>query len=356
MPHAIVVPTPSANTAATPNKDSVQAQKTMRRLVTGAWLSQAIVVAAELGLADLLADEERSIDELASACGAQADALYRLLQALGCVDLFHETEGRGFCNTPLSETLRSDIPGSLRSLVRQMGIDPIWRAWGHMLYSVQTGQSAFHHITGQTLFGYIGDHPEAAEIVDSAMLSLSEQEAPALVRAYDFSASRLIVDVGGGRGQLLAEILAAAPSARGILQELPHAAESARHLFAARGLAARAEVVTSDALETVVPGADLYIMKHIVHDWDDAHAQRFLSNCAAAMRPDSKLLLAEMILAPPNEPHFSKLLDLHMLVNYPGGRERTQDDFHRLHRSAGLRPTRVLPTESLLSLIESVRR
>lgn len=343
------------NTAPRSN-DAAQAQQTMRRLVTGAWLSQAIVVAAELSLADRLVEKEQSVDELAAACGAQPDALYRLLQTLGCAGLFHESEGRRFRNTPLSETLRSDIPGSLRSLVRQMGIDPIWRAWGHMLYSVKTGRSAFHHLTGQTLFEYIGEHPDAAEIVDSAMVNLSEQEAPALVSAYDFSNAGLIVDVGGGRGQLLAEILAAAPSARGILQELPHAAESARHLFAARGLAARAEVVTSDALEAVVPGADLYIMKHIVHDWDDAHAQRFLSNCAAAMRPDSKLLLAEMILAPPNEPHFSKLLDLHMLVNYPGGRERTLDDFHRLHRSAGLRPTRVLPTESLLSLIESVRR
>ncbi|TDR80078.1 methyltransferase [Paludibacterium purpuratum] len=354
--HNVQPPSPAVPAAKPDENTEAEAQQAMRRLVTGAWVSQAIVVAAELSIADHLADGERSVNDLAVASGANPDALYRLLRALTCVGLFQEGHaGRTFRNTALSETLRSERPGSLRSLVRQMGIEILWQSWGNTLYSVRTGQSAFHRLAGQTLFDYIGTHPEAAEIVNDAMASLSEQEAPTVVDAYDFSAAATIVDVGGGHGLLLAEILAATPKARGILLELPHAAEGALRLFAERDLSSRVDVIVGNALEAVPTGGDIYLMKHIVHDWDDAHAIRFVSNCAAAMPADGKLLLIEMVLPPPNQPHFAKLLDLHMLVNYPGGRERTIEEFKRLYEAAGLQLTRINPTSGTTCVIEGTK-
>jgi C-methyltransferase len=330
-------------------------QLAMLQLITGKWVSQAIYVAAELGVADLLAEGERSVDELARTLDANDDALYRLLRALSSLGVFIESEGRRFRNSPLGETLRRDAPGSIRGFARHVGMDVAWAAWGDLINSVRTGKSGFDRVTGETVFEYISTRPAAAEVINESMTSICESESRAVVEAYDFSRARVIVDVGGGQGLLLARILNANPNARGILFELPHASAGARHLFARHGLTHRVDVVAGDALESVRSGGDVYIMKHVVHDWDDDRAIRFISNCEQALAPGGKLLLIETVLTPPETPHFGKLLDLEMLVMSSGGRERTLDEYRRLLARAGLELRANYPTRGPHSIVEGIR-
>jgi len=327
----------------------------MMQLITGKWISQAIYAAAELAVADVLTESEHSVEEIAHAVNADAATLYRLLRALANVGIFHEGDGRRFSNNPLSETLRKDLPGSIRGFARLVGMDMAWKAWGEILYSVETGRCAFERAAGKSAFEHIGETPSAAEIINEAMTSSSALVARAALAAYDFSGAATIIDVGGGYGLLLATILEAYPDARGILFELPHATEGAKRLLAEHGLAQRAEVQTGDAFLSVPAGGDIYVMKHIVHDWDDARALRFMTNCAEALRSGGKLLLVESVLTPPDVPHFSKLLDLEMLIMSSGGRDRSEEEYRQLYATAGLVFTRIVPTEGPLSVIEGIK-
>jgi C-methyltransferase len=334
---------------------SLPPQVVMMQMITGKWVSQAIYAAAELGIADLLAEGDKSADELAQATGANADSLYRLLRALTTVGIFIEKENRVFRNTRLGETLQRGVPGSMRGFARLMGMDMSWKAWGEIVYSIKTSECAFSRAAGKSTFDYIGENPDAAEVVNEAMTSISTLVSRAVAQSYDFSSARTIVDVGGGHGLLLAMILTVYPHLRGILFELPHAVEGARRLFADHGLTPRVEVLTGDALLSVPPGGDIYIMKHIIHDWDDARATRFITNCAAALDPGGKLLLVESVLTPPDVPHFSKLLDLEMLIMSLGGRERTEEEYRHLYTAAGLSMTGIHSIEGPHSIIEGIK-
>ncbi|OJA96978.1 methyltransferase [Burkholderia ubonensis] len=325
------------------------------QMVTSKWHAQALYVAAELGIADLLAERERTADELAAATDTHPEALYRALRALGSLGVFVEEEGRRFRNSPLGDTLRRDAPGSMRGFVRLAGMDAGWRAWGQLMYSVKTGRSAFEHVVGGPGFAYIDAHPEIAAIVNDAMTSISELESPAVARAYDFSQARTIVDVGGGHGFLLATLLLANPNANGVLFELPHACEGARQLFAKHGLTGRVKVVAGDASKSIDAHGDVYVMKHVICDWDDEQATRIMTNCAEAMRPGGKLLLVEAVLTPPGEPHFAKLHDLEMLIMSSGGHGRTAEGYGRLYAAAGLSMTAVHPTQGAHSVIEGIK-
>ncbi|CAJ2792587.1 methyltransferase [Burkholderia pseudomallei] len=325
------------------------------QMVTGKWHAQALYVAAELGIADLLAQRERTADELAAETQTHPEALYRVLRALGSLGVFVEEDGRRFRNSPLGDTLRRDASGSMRGFVRFAGMDAGWRAWGQLMYSVRTGRSAFEHVVGGPGFAYIDSHPEIAAIVNDAMTSMSELEAPAVARAYDFSQARTIVDVGGGHGFLLATLLRANPHANGVLFELPHACEGARQLFAKRGLTERVKVIAGDASQSIGAHGDVFVMKHVICDWDDEQATRIMTNCAEAMRPGGKLLLVEAVLTPPGEPHFAKLHDLEMLIMSSGGHGRTADGYGRLYAAAGLTMTAVRPTQGMNSVIEGVK-
>ncbi|AOJ84731.1 methyltransferase [Burkholderia savannae] len=326
------------------------------QMIIGKWHAQALYVAAELGIADLLAEKERTAAELAAATDTHPEALYRVLRALGDLGVFVEGDGRRFSNSPLGETLRCDVPGSMRGFARMAGMDVGWKAWGGLLYSVKTGRSAFEHVVGGPGFEYIDSHPEVAQIVNDAMTSVSELESPPVARAYDFSGARTIVDVGGGHGLLLATLLAANPQARGVLFELPHACDGARRLFAKHGLTDRVEVVAGDASKSVDAQGDVYVMKHVICDWDDEQAIRIMTNCAEAIPSGGKLLLVEAVLTPPGEPHFAKLHDLEMLIMSSGGHARTAGDYRRLYEAAGLSMTAVHPTEGMHSVIEGVKR
>ena len=330
----------------------IPANQQLDRMISGYWISQAIYAAAKLGIADLLNDGLKSVEELASATATNADALYRLLRALASVGVFAETAPRQFALTPLAEPLRSDVPGSKRALALMMG-DEQFRAWGEFLYSVQTGQTAFEKVFGQPIFDYLGQHPDKARIFDEAMTGIHGRESSAILDSYDFAGIGLLADIGGGNGSQLAAVLEKHPGMRGLLFDLPHVIERARGRIEAAGLADRCQLVSSSFFESVPSGADAYLMRHIIHDWDDEKSLTILRNCRAAMSPGSRLLVIESVIPPGNEPFGGKLLDLVMLL-IPGGKERTEEEYRSLFDQAGFHLSRIVPTATEVSVIEGL--
>jgi hypothetical protein len=319
----------------------------LMQMIGGKWLSRAISAAAEFGIADRLNDGPKSTAELAGTCGAHEPSLYRLLRALASVGIFEETARRQFGMTPLAEPLRSDAPDSLRNMARFIAIPMATCAWDGLEDCVRTGQTGMARLGVESAFGYLEQHPDEAAIFNAAMTDLSRQSAPAIAEAYDFSRFRKLVDVGGGYGMLLSTVLRRYPRVEGVLFDLPHVIESAR----SAGLPERCETASGSFFEAVPAGADGYMMKHIVHDWDDERATLLLRNCRRAIDAAGRLLVIEAVIAPGNEPSFAKLLDLEMLV-MPGGRERTEDEYRELFAAAGFELTGVFPTKSGQNVIE----
>ena len=315
------------------------------QMTNGYQVSQAIHVAATLGIADLLKDGSRSADELAEATGTHAPTLYRLLRALASVGVFAEQSDGRFGSTPLAEHLQTDAPGSLRAWAMLIGQPSFWSSWGHLLHSVRTGEPAFPDLHGMNVWEHRETHPEEGEIFDAAMTGLSAPVAEAVVQSYDFTGVGVLADVGGGEGGLLATILTANPTLRGVLFDLPHVVASAGSLLERAGVADRCEVVGGSFFETAPEGADAYLLKSIIHDWDDAAAIQILRTCRAVMANTGRLLVVEPVIQPGNEPDRAKFSDLNMLVML-GGRERTADDFERLYTEAGFRMTSIVPTGS----------
>jgi hypothetical protein len=319
----------------------------------GALLTQALHVVAKLGVADLLAAGPRHVSELAAETGAHERALYRVMRSLASAGVFAETGEQVFSNTPYSEPLRSDAHGSMRNGAIFMGEEWHWRVWGDMEHSVRTGRPAWGHTHGAEVFDYFSAHPREAEIFNGAMTDMSVGAAPAIVEAYDFSGFREIADIAGGHGYLLSQILKATPGLKGILFDAPQVVGGATALLEREGVSERVERVAGDFFASV-PAAGAYIMKHIIHDWDEERCVEILSNVRRAMEPGAKLLVVETVVPAGDAPHYSKLLDLEMLVS-PGGAERTAEEYAALLSRAGLRMTRVIPTRSPFSIIEGVR-
>jgi hypothetical protein len=332
--------------------DGRSAPSLLLDMIVGKWLSQAICVAAEMGIADLLKDGPRTSAEIAAETGASEDGVYRLLRALGGVGLFTETEGRRFTLANLGTPLRRDVAGSVRGFARFVGHEINGRPWGQFIHSVKTGMPSFDLVFGAPVFEYLATQPEAAAIMNEAMTSLSLTEARAVVSAYDFRGINMLVDVGGGHGLLLAEVLKANPAMRAILFELPHALDGARVLLENAGVGDRCDVVGGDFFTAVPDGGDAYVMKRVIHDWDDAHSIRILRNCRQAMRPGGKVLVVEVVIGSASESHFARLLDLEMLVITQGGRERTEEEVRKLYEAAGFRLVRVAATGAPVSIVE----
>lgn len=331
------------------------AAATMLNLIVGCWVSQSISVAAKLGIADLLEDGPRSPADLAQATQTHPRALYRLLRALASLGIFAENDSGRFELTPLADCLRARAANSLRDYAIFLGEDCHWRSWGNLLHSVRTGGCAFEHVFGMQIFDHFARHPEAAQAFDAAMTSRGNLEDRAVAAAYDFS-SGTIVDVAGGRGSLIATILRQNPRARGILFDLPHVVERAAPLIREAGVADRCQLLSGDFFDRVPAGGDIYLMKKIIHDWDDERAGAILANCRAAMAGDGRLLLLEEVILPGNAPAFGKLIDLSMLVQTPGGQERTEAEYRTLLAAAGLELTRVAATQCSLRVIEAMQR
>ena len=332
--------------------DDVPAPAALLRMLTGYWVSKALNVAAELGIADLLRDGSRTSDELADRCGVHPQALYRLLRALSSVGVFTEEEERRFGLTPAAELLRSDVPGSMRALARMYGSEQ-YRAGGNLLESVRTGEPAFDRLFGTGYFEYLAHDLEANAVFNEAMTGWTAQLADAVAAAYDFDGRGVVVDVGAGHGLLLSTVLRAHPAMRGILFDLPHVAATARPLLEQAGVAARCETVGGDFFDSVPAGGTYYLLAQILHDWDDERCRVILDNCRRAMLADGRLLIVEQVLPPANEPSLGKWLDLHMLVLLTG-RERSRAEYAALLESAGFELENVVPTSSGASIVEGV--
>jgi hypothetical protein len=342
----------------TPNKAAAQSMEMppeafLTNVAFGALMTQALAVAAKHGVADLLKDGAKPVSELAAATATDEQALYRILRSLASIGIFTETAPRAFANTPYSEPLRSDVPGSFRNGAIFMGASWHWNVWGQMDYSAKTGKPAWAHTHGVEVFDYFFQNPEHAEIFNGAMTDMSVATAPVVVEAYDFSGIETLADIAGGHGYLLSQILRANPQLKGILFDLPHVLTGADPMLEAQTVADRVERRPGDFF-VEVPPADAYIMKHIIHDWDDERSAAILKNIRAAMKDDGRLLIVETIVPETSEPHYSKLLDLEMLTS-PGGRERTANEYEALLAESGLRLTRIVPTRSPFSIIEAVK-
>jgi hypothetical protein len=325
----------------------------LTQMAFGAMLTQALYVAAKLGIADLLTDAPRHISELAAETNTHERSLYRVLRSLASNGVFQEVEPKVFALTPLAEPLRSDAPGSMRNGAIFMGEEWHFRVWSNLMYSVQTGKSAWGHTHGAEVFDYFAVNPEHAEVFNGAMTDMSASVAPFVVEAYDFSGTRTLADIAGGHGYLLAQILKANPELSGVLFDAPPVIAGAASLLEREGVSARVERVAGDFFASV-PRADAYIMKHIIHDWDDECSVAILKNINAAMEPDGRVLIVEAVVPEGNAPHYSKLLDIEMLAS-PGGVERTAEEYAALLAEAGLRLSRVIPTRSPFSIVEAVR-
>lgn len=325
------------------NHDSPRSALALRRLVNGYQVTQAIHVAAVLGIADLLADGPRRSDDLAGATGAHPGALYRLLRALSGVGVFHEEEDRTFALTELGAGLRSDAPEPVGGWAAFVGEPYQWQAWSALLHSVRTGENAFRHVHGIDSWTFRAERPELSASFDRAMTSLSRLVVTAVLDAYDFGRFGRIVDVGGGNGAFLSAILARNPTARGVLFDQPHVVSGAGPILAAAGVTDRCEVVAGSFFEAVPAGGDAYLLKAILHDWEDAPCIEILRTCRQAMADGSPLLVIERELGRPNQDPDAKFSDLNMLVG-PMGQERTSAEYAALFAAAGFQFAGVTPS------------
>ena len=325
----------------------------MLELISGFWISRCVYIAAKLGIADLVSEGAKTAEELAAATHTHAPSLFRVLRALASVGVVTQTDGR-FGNTPLLETLRSDVRGSMRAFAMTELGEEHYPAWGELLYSVRTGGIAFDQAFGEPVWEFFAKNPDNAKIFNDAMSGMTAQANEALHAAYDFAGIRTIVDIGGGHGGLITSILQRNPQIRGILFDSPQVIEGAKSFLNGSGGADRCELVGGNFFESVPTGGDAIILKWIIHDWNDEQSVTILKNCHRALPADGKLILVEAVVPAGSELHFSKFIDLNMLV-MTGGRERTEEEFRSLYESSGFRLTRIVPTESPFSVIEGVR-
>lgn len=320
----------------------------LMRLINGYQVSQALHVAAMLGVADQLKDGPKSYEIVAQACGTHPISLYRLLRALAAIGVFRESGDQEFSLTPLGVCLTSDAPRSARNYARWIGTPGQWGSWGNLLQSIKSGGSAVGFTYGTDAWTYRKEHPAEQAIFDSAMTGNSRSEAEAVLEAYDFNRFGCIVDVGGGQGLLLKAILLACPATRGILFDQPQVIASADKTFVE--LAERCQIVAGSFFDSVPENGDAYIMKVILHDWEDARSTEILRTCRRAMSRTATLIIIERVVGPPNEMPESKFSDLNMMVQY-GAMERTRQEFDDLLKAGGFEITEVRPTRSPLSII-----
>jgi hypothetical protein len=328
------------------------------QMITGFMTSQAIGVAAQLRVPDLLADGPKTGAALAVETQTDAASLHRLLRALASVGVVEHLGGDRFALTALGAQLRSGAPGSLRNLALMFCGERAWRSWGNLLHSVRTGASAAEHLYGMNGFEYFARFPDAGSIFNEAMAEATRQVAAALIATYDLSRFRTIVDVGGGNGALLVAVLAAFPGPRGILFDLPSGCGGARSHVEAAGLNARCQVVEGDFFEAVPEGADAYVLKAVIHDWPDDKSVAILKNCCAAIAARGKLLLIERLMPEKMDDtavhRQVAMMDINMMV-MPGGRERTESEFKLLLESAGFAHTSTRALSAGYVIIEAVR-
>jgi len=322
------------------------------QLSTGYIASTCLFLAVKLRIPDRLAGAPRSSADLARELNVNEDALYRVMRTLTSLGVFEEKGARTFANNLASSMLRSGTTGSMYEMALWMS-DPFhFQVYANALFSIQTGQPAVEKTFGVPVFEWFPKHPEESEVFNNAMTMFSAMVIPAVLEAYDFSGIGMLVDIAGGHGRVLTSILQKYPSMRGVLFDLEHVLAGARPAIESQGLAARCRTVAGDFFKAVPEGGDAYIMKHIIHDWDDERALTILKNIRSVMNRGGRVILLEAVVTPGSQPDFAKMIDLEMLL-MPGGRERTEQEFRDLFARAGFELTRIIPTKSPLSVIEA---
>lgn len=320
---------------------------------TAYWASKVVYAAAKLGLADHLAAAPQSAAELANATRTHAPSLHRLMRTLASLGILTEDDAQRFALTPLGAALRTGAPGSARSSVLTLSGPLFVGAFEQIMHSLETGGTGFEKAVGMPIFNYLGQHPEDASMFSETMVGFHSAEPAAVAAAYDFSAFGKVVDVGGATGNMLGAILARHARPRGVLFDMPHVVGDAPALLKERGVEQRVTIEAGDFFKTVPAGGDAYLLSHIIHDWNEEQCLTILGHCRKAMKPNGRLLIVEMVLPAGDTPHPGKMLDMVMLV-VPGGQERTEAEYTPLLSKAGFRLTRVVPTESAVSIVEAV--
>ena len=343
------------NTSAAPAPAQLPPDAQLLSIVSTAWTSAAIYVAAKLGIADLLKDGSKTVEYLSVATSTHEHSLYRILRAVASAGVFNEGDGRTFANTPMSETLRSDHPNSVRDLTIWINEPEHWKVYGDLMHSVKTGEPAWDKTHGEPVFPYLfKTNPELGAIFNKAMTGYSHQTIVPLLEAYDFSSASVIADIGGGLGHLLGAVLQANSGSTGVLFDLPEVLQGAPAMLRSYGVSDRVEVTVGDFTEDIPVVADVYMLKHIIHDWYDEKNQVILGNIRNNMPDHGKILIIETVVPEGNDPHFSKIIDLEMLAA-PGGMERTAQEFEELLEKSGLKLNRIIPTKGMMSIIEAVK-
>lgn len=325
----------------------------MMQLLYGSLVTHLVTVVAELGVADLMVDRPRTVEEIAESTGTNPDALYRALRTLASHGVFTEVASRAFGLTPLAATLRTGVPGSLRDYARYWGLPERQRAFTELGYSVRTGRPAFDHVHGMDWWSYLAANPRRSALFNDVMGYLARQMHAAAIEAYDLSDVRRLVDVGGGHGHLVSTILRRYPGMRAVVFDQPHVVAGAEAVLAQAGVSDRVELVSGDFFSAVPAGGDAYVLSMILHDWSDVEAAAILGNVHRAMDPVGKVLVIDTVIPEGDTAHFGKLMDIVMLACFTG-RERTKADFATLFESAGLRHIETRTTSSPTSVIVAV--
>ena len=327
------------------------AAEQMLQIISGFWISRGVYVIAKLGIPDLLKSRPKTADELAAATNMHAPSLFRVLRALASVGVL-SVEGTHFGLTPLSEILVTDAPGSLRWFAMSELGQEHYPAWGNLMHSVKTGEIAFDNFFGMDIWKYFSENPEDAAVFNNSMSNVTAATNEVITSLYDFSGFNKLVDVGGGHGGLITLLLKSNPNLKGVLFDAPEVIEGARPKVEAAGLADRCETMGGDFFREVPGGGDAYIMKWIIHDWDDRKSNMILRNIRNQISPNGRLIVVDCVVPETNEPHFSKFIDMNMLV-MTGGKERTEKEFQELLSAAGFRLLRVIQTGMPTSIVEA---
>ncbi|WP_338868080.1 methyltransferase [Spirosoma sp. SC4-14] len=323
----------------------------MLHLIAGFWSSQIIYVIARLGIADVFREGPQTAETVALQTNTHGPSIYRLLRAATSIGLFVGNQNKTFTITGLGKTLMTDSPGSHRDFaIAELGQEH-YQGWGNLAYSIQTGTVAFQALSGQNVWDYYKDHPNDGQRFIMAMSNLSNSFNPAITHSYDFSQFDTVVDVGGAGGTLLCGILRDNPATKGVVFDLPHVVDHATTYIQEQGLSDRCRILPGDFFDRIPTDGDAYLLKFIIHDWNDEQAVNILKNCYQAMPDHARLLLIESVIPNSNEPNFGKLLDINMLV-MTGGMERDADQYGQLLTKAGFHIRQIIPTPSPLQIIE----
>src|ERR1700752_238083 len=339
-------------TAPTEQPQALPPQALMLQIISGFWVSRGVYVLAKLGIPDLLKDGPKTATELAAATETHGPSLYRVLRALASVGIVDTKDEGKFALNPLSEVLVTGVPGSLRWFaVSELGQEH-YPAWGNLMHSVKTGEIAFDNHFGTDIWSYLGQNPDDAAVFNDSMRGMTAAANEAITSLYDFSKFRKVIDVGGGHGGLLTAILKSCPNSKGVLFDAAEVVSGAQSKIEGAGFSSRCETAAGDFFKAVPEGGDAYVMKWIIHDWDDERSIKVLQNCREQIAADGRLILIDCVVPESNEPHFSKFIDMNILV-MTGGKERTRKEFSELLEQSGFKLVNIVPTELPFSIIES---